>query len=698
MPRIDGGLIGQLGQRLEAFVHLLGVRTRKIGASTTVEEQRVSRNQTAAREKALAARRVTRRVDECDVDGADRQCVTGTVRHEVGCIDLGRTDHPRHLGFVHVDGHVVRLEQMRDAVDVASHHRTTDVVGVVVRGEDAGQGHAIRIDDAQELVNRISRIDDDALPCRAIAEQIDVVDHLCGETVAHRKVTAGQQLPEIEPVINVHGHRLWRTLSILMNAAAPDPKSGDRILVGDRLVSLTSEMISTLSMGGKLIPLRSSQTVLSIPVDVRHTVESAVSDAVDGFRRLQATGIEHVDEFFERFAALIEDDGAFAAVLEANYNDVLSARERGRATGRLEITSKMRSDMAAGLRMWAGLDFDRLGVVASVEHDGWSVESWRAPLGVVAFVFEGRPNVFADATGVLKSGNSVVFRIGSDALGTARAIRDHLLWPALDAAGLPRGAVSLVDSAEHAAGWALFDDPRLALAVARGSGFAVGQLGEVARQCGTPVSLHGTGGAWLVVGSQIPHERLTSAIVNSLDRKVCNTLNTIVALESNQTDALHRIADALESVAAHRKGSVVVHATQVVADVLGGREGLIVVIGEVDPGVEWEWDDSPEVTVIVSTSLADAVTRFNQHSPRFVMSVLSDDEDEVTWAWENSESPFFGDGFTRWVDGQFALERPELGLANWQNGRLLGRSGVLSGDGVHSVRLRVRQMNPNLRR
>ena len=44
-----------------------------------------------------------------------------------------------------------------------------------------------------------------------------------------------------------------------------------------------------------------------------------------------------------------------------------------------------------------------------------------APLGVVGFVFEGRPNVFADAAGVLRSGNTVVFRIGSDALGTAQA-------------------------------------------------------------------------------------------------------------------------------------------------------------------------------------------------------------------------------------------------------------------------------------
>ena len=55
-----------------------------------------------------------------------------------------------------------------------------------------------------------------------------------------------------------------------------------------------------------------------------------------------------------------------------------------------------------------------------------------------------------------------------------------------------------------------------------------------------------------------------------------------------------------------------------------------------------------------------------------------------------------GDGLTRWVDGQYALERPELGLSNWQAGRLFGRGGILTGDGVYTVRLRVVQTDPNV--
>ncbi len=471
-----------------------------------------------------------------------------------------------------------------------------------------------------------------------------------------------------------------------------------KVLVGDVLVDVTPEMSAALSSGGRLVGLRSTGTVLAIPGDIRRSVEESVTAACRGFVEMQRVEPRRVDLFFGYFADLIDDDVSFGPVMKANDDDVSSARSKGRSTSRLVISEKMRRDMSAGLRMWAGLDFSRLGLSGSLEHEGWTVESWRAPLGVVAFVFEGRPNVFADATGVLKSGNSVVFRIGSDALRTARAIRDHALFPALDRAGLPREAVNLIDSAEHSAGWALFDDSRLSLAVARGSGAAVGQLGEIARQCGTPVSLHGTGGAWLIVGSKLPESRLASAIVHSLDRKVCNTLNTLVVLDANRTEALAAVSDALARVGRTKGLQVVVHAPEDVASIFRSKENLDVRTGSVDLGEEWEWDDTPEVTVVCARDLDDAVEKFNRHSPRFVLSVLSDDDDEVAWAWENSEAPFFGDGFTRWVDGQFALSRPELGLANWQSGRLLGRGGVLSGDGVHTVRLRVRQSDPDLHR
>ena len=73
----------------------------------------------------------------------------------------------------------------------------------------------------------------------------------------------------------------------------------------------------------------------------------------------------------------------------------------------------------------------------------------------------------------------------------------------------------------------MMSNPKLALAVA-GSGAAVAQLGAVARQAGNPVSLHGTGGAWIIAGANRAPDDFELAAFHSVDRKVCNTLNTCV--------------------------------------------------------------------------------------------------------------------------------------------------------------------------
>jgi glutamate-5-semialdehyde dehydrogenase len=89
--------------------------------------------------------------------------------------------------------------------------------------------------------------------------------------------------------------------------------------------------------------------------------------------------------------------------------------------------------------------------------------------------------------------------------------------------------------------------------------------------------------------------------------------------------------------------------------------------------------------------LAHAVRLFNAHSPQFVASLLSPDAAEHAQFFADINAPFVGDDHTRWVDGQVALGRPELGLSNWQHGRLLARGGILSGDGIFTVRTRARR-------
>ena len=104
------------------------------------------------------------------------------------------------------------------------------------------------------------------------------------------------------------------------------------------------------------------------------------------------------------------------------------------------------------------------------------------------------------------------------------------------------------------------------------------------------------------------------------------------------------------------------------------------------------------MTLKIVSDLNHAVELFNRYSPQFVASLISDDEAEHERFFHGVNAPFVGNGFTRWVDGQYALNKPELGLSNWEGGRLFGRGAVLSGDSVYTVRGRVRQSDPLIRR
>lgn len=501
--------------------------------------------------------------------------------------------------------------------------------------------------------------------------------------------------------------------------STPEPltslPAGMPLLVGgDRVVHVSDELAAAWRPGDRLLVLDDSGDVLHVPAAEQDVARAAVDRAVDAFAAMGTVTDEQVDAFYEAFARRLEDDATFAPVADANAADVERARERGRSTTRLVLSDTMRRDMVAGLRGWRDMPPARGRVVDTVQHDGWRVDQVVDGLGVVAFVFEGRPNVFADATGVLRSGNTVVFRIGSDALGTARALVEHCLDPALAESGLPAGAASLVDSAAHAAGWAMFADPRLALAVARGSGPAVAQMGAVARQAGNPVSLHGTGGAWVVAGPSADPDALRATVQHSLDRKVCNTLNTCCIPADRADELVPAFLEGLEAAAGKRGTVGRLHVRQgdeqfvpndwfartvTVPRADGDHEEFqATVIDAAALGHEWEWEDAPEVTLAIVADTDEAVTLFNTQSPRFAASLVAEDDDEHAAFFEAVDAPFVGNGFTRWVDGQYALDTPELGLSNWEFGRLFGRSGILSGDSVRTIRLRATVADRELHR
>lgn len=483
---------------------------------------------------------------------------------------------------------------------------------------------------------------------------------------------------------------------------------------GDQISLVDEALARAFRNGDRLVVDQESGELLRVPAAAAEAARAAVDQASTAFARLARTDDKDISRFFAAFAGRLADNNVWADIASANEADVAKAHAGGRPTARLEVSAKMRAEMIAGLDGWRDARPSRGRVVGQTKHPGWTMDLETAPLGVVGFVFEGRPNVLVDAAGVVRGGNTAVLRIGADALGTARAIVDGALKPALRVSGLPEGAVSLIDHPDRAAGWALFCDPRLGLAVARGSGPATRQLGGIGRQSGLPVSLHGTGGAWLVADVAADAERFAAVVARSLDRKVCNTLNVCCLVRSRAIELATLFVDTLWQVGEASGHGARLHLSEADLGLIPSTwqerqvrvrraegeatEPFISVHAQPELGHEWEWEATPEVWLTIVEDLDEAIARFNAESPRFVASLISDDAAAQQRFYDGVEAAFVGDGFTRWVDGQYALGRPELGLSNWQTGRLFARSGFLVGDGVFTVRARARQTDIKLAR
>jgi glutamate-5-semialdehyde dehydrogenase len=137
-----------------------------------------------------------------------------------------------------------------------------------------------------------------------------------------------------------------------------------------------------------------------------------------------------------------------AEILEANARDLEAGREAGLSSAlmdRLAVDEARVAGMAAGVREIVALQ-DPVGEVLDGFRlpNGLDVRKVRVPLGVVAVVYEARPNVTIDAAALaLKSGNAIVLR-GSSSAAHSNAVLASVAVEAVEAAGLPAGALSLV--------------------------------------------------------------------------------------------------------------------------------------------------------------------------------------------------------------------------------------------------------------
>lgn len=180
-------------------------------------------------------------------------------------------------------------------------------------------------------------------------------------------------------------------------------------------------------------------------------IEELCKKAKEASRQMARLTTRQKDRALNEIATALERRGD--EILRENSDDMeegKAAKLSGALLDRLMLDEDRIRDMAAGLRQLAVLP-DPVGEVVEgrVLPNGLELRKVRVPFGVIAVVYEARPNVTVDAAGLcLKAGSAVILRSGSAALGTARMLAE-VINGALIEAGLPESAVTLVESRDR---------------------------------------------------------------------------------------------------------------------------------------------------------------------------------------------------------------------------------------------------------
>ena len=222
-----------------------------------------------------------------------------------------------------------------------------------------------------------------------------------------------------------------------------------------------------------------------------------------------------------------------APILQANALDVAAARERGLSAAlldRLLLNETRIEAMAQGLDAIAALPDPIGGVIAEWQRpNGLAIARVRVPLGVIAIIYESRPNVTADAGALcLKSGNPVILRGGSESQRSNAAVHACLLAGLRDA-GLPEAAIQLVDVTDRAAVGFLLADMReyVNVVVPRGGRSLVQRVQQEAR---VPVIGHLEGVCHVYVDRDADLDMARRVVLNSKMRRtgVCGAAETLL--------------------------------------------------------------------------------------------------------------------------------------------------------------------------
>lgn len=307
-----------------------------------------------------------------------------------------------------------------------------------------------------------------------------------------------------------------------------------------------------------------------------------------------------------------------ADILAANALDMDGATEKGLSPSmldRLMLNPARVEAMAKGLEEIADRP-DPLGAVLErwERPNGLRFEKVRVPLGVIAIIFESRPNVTADAGGLcLKSGNAAILRGGSESFHSARAIL-AALHTGLDAAGLPRDAIQMPPTTDRAAVGEMLTMTRWIDVVIPRGGKSL--TGRVAAESRVPVIYHLDGICHVYLDKEADPDKARRVTLNAKMRRtgICGAAETLLVHKDIAASLLPPILDDLIQAGCEVRGDAGVQALD----------------ARVKPATDEDWD-TEYLDAILSVKLVDdvdeAIDHIGRHGSHHTDSIITEDAD-----------------------------------------------------------------------
>lgn len=345
---------------------------------------------------------------------------------------------------------------------------------------------------------------------------------------------------------------------------------------------------------------------------------------------------------------------SIARALQRREGDILSQNEldmaRGRENGlsdalldRLLLTPQRLKSMAEGLEVLMELP-DPVGeTLKSWERDnGLKVEKVRVPLGVIGMIYEARPNVTVDATGLgLKTGNAMLLRGSSSALNSNRALV-HVIREALQETDVPPDAVQLVeDTARDSVQEMLTLNEFVDVIIPRGG---AAFIKRVVKDATVPVLETGAGVCHVYIDKDARFKMACDIVINAkTDRPgVCNAVETLLVHEQWAEEHLPALVDRLRQYGVEVRGCPRVKA----------------LIADVSLATDDDWDEEyldMILSVKIVPRLEDAIAHIERHGTRHSECIITDDQNAAHIFLQHVDAAcVYHNASTRFTDG-FAL-------------------------------------------